>query len=151
VNRLPGTPILMVALLFCTAAFGGSHSAVSRNESTPTSTAQDAIDVQHVMDAFHDAVTTHNGSRLAAAWSARRVHAPGGSLPAGRAKSEGNAVTRTKYVATRFPGTMNCLSGRLTLIPEVEGPCESLKAQDPLPLQKSQDMQQPLNLLISPC
>jgi hypothetical protein len=56
----------MVALLFCTAAFGGSHSAVSRNESTPTSTAQDTIDVQHVMDAFHDAVTTHNGSRLAA-------------------------------------------------------------------------------------
>ncbi|MDB6160424.1 MAG: hypothetical protein JWO04_4130 [Gammaproteobacteria bacterium] len=60
-------------------------------------------------------------------------------------------MTRTKYVATRFPGTMNCLSGRLTLIPEVEGPCESLKAQDPLPLQKSQDMHQPLNLLISPC
>jgi hypothetical protein len=66
VNRLPGTPILMVALLLSTAAFAGSQSAVGRDESTPASTAQDTVDVQHVMDAFHDAVTTHNGSRLAA-------------------------------------------------------------------------------------
>jgi hypothetical protein len=65
-NRLPGTPILMVALLLSTATFAGSPSSAGRDESTPTSTAQDTVDVQHVMDAFHDAVTTHNGSRLAA-------------------------------------------------------------------------------------
>src|SRR5439155_9375411 len=66
VNRLPGTPVWMVALLLSTATVAASQSSISLNQSTAPTTAQDTVDVQHVMDAFHEAVTTHDGSRLAA-------------------------------------------------------------------------------------
>jgi hypothetical protein len=65
-NRLPATRILMVALVLCAATFAASRASVGRDDSTPAGTAQDTVDVQHVMAAFHAAVTTHNGSRLAA-------------------------------------------------------------------------------------
>ena len=65
-NRLPGTPVWMVALLLSTATVAASQPSVSRNQSTAPTTAQDTVDVQHVMAAFHEAVTTHDGSRLAA-------------------------------------------------------------------------------------
>src|ERR1700737_1974897 len=65
-NRQPATPVWIVPLLLSPAAFAGSPSSAGDDVSTPTSTAQDTVDVQHVMDAFHDAVATHNGSRLAA-------------------------------------------------------------------------------------
>ena len=52
-NRLPAAAILVVALLLST-------------ESTQASTAQDTVDIHHVMDAFHEAVNAHDGSRLAA-------------------------------------------------------------------------------------
>jgi hypothetical protein len=37
----------------------------SRFRQTPADTTQDSIDVQHVMDAYHEAVVTHDGQRLA--------------------------------------------------------------------------------------
>jgi hypothetical protein len=52
-NRSSGVPILIAGLLFPAAAFAAS-------------TVQDTVEVQHVMDAFHDAVVTHDGARLAA-------------------------------------------------------------------------------------
>jgi hypothetical protein len=61
----------MNRLIVSTAIFAGAlvFSAVAcAQDSTHTSadTAQDTIDVQHVMDAYHAAVVTHDGSRLAA-------------------------------------------------------------------------------------
>ncbi|MFL6604906.1 MAG: nuclear transport factor 2 family protein [Steroidobacteraceae bacterium] len=52
-NRSSGVSVLIAGLLLSTAAFAGS-------------TVQDTADVQHVMDAFHAAVVTHDGARLAA-------------------------------------------------------------------------------------
>jgi hypothetical protein len=49
--------ILIVALLLSTAAFD-RRAAIG--------TAADTVDIQHVMDAFHDAVATHDGPQLAA-------------------------------------------------------------------------------------
>jgi hypothetical protein len=65
-SRLPATRMLMVALLLSAATFAASRACVGRDDSTPTGTGQDTVDVPHVMAAFHDAVITHNGSRLAA-------------------------------------------------------------------------------------
>jgi uncharacterized protein (TIGR02246 family) len=52
-------------ILICTATFAQSPSRAESDEATPTSTASDTVDVQHVIDAYHEAVLTHDGSRLA--------------------------------------------------------------------------------------
>jgi hypothetical protein len=52
-NRSSGVPTLIAGLLLPAAAFAAG-------------TEQDTVEVQHVMDAFHDAVVTHDGARLAA-------------------------------------------------------------------------------------
>jgi hypothetical protein len=58
--------VLIVALLLSTASVAGDPAHSDRSEATSTSTAQDTVDVQHVMDAFHQAVLAHGGARLAA-------------------------------------------------------------------------------------
>src|ERR1700678_2708078 len=52
-------------ILICTATFAQSPSRAESDEATPTSTASDTVDVQHVIDAYHEAVLAHDGSRLA--------------------------------------------------------------------------------------
>jgi hypothetical protein len=52
-------------ILICTATFAQSPSPADSNNATPASTASDTVDVQHVIDACHEAVLTHDGSRLA--------------------------------------------------------------------------------------
>jgi ketosteroid isomerase-like protein len=59
-NRPISISIFAVALVFCTVAFAQDSAH------TPADTTQDTIDVQHVMDAYHEAVVTHDGARLAA-------------------------------------------------------------------------------------
>ena len=59
-NRLISTFIFAAALIFSTATFAQDSVHI------PADTTQDTIDVQHVMDAYHEAVVTHDGSRLAA-------------------------------------------------------------------------------------
>lgn len=59
--RLLETSVLMVALFLAHVALADEHS-----HPTLARTYQDTIDVQHVMDAFHQAVVTHDGARLAA-------------------------------------------------------------------------------------
>jgi hypothetical protein len=59
-NRLISLSIFAVALVSFPAAFAQDAAH------TPAATTQDSIDVQHVMDAYHEAVVTHDGSRLAA-------------------------------------------------------------------------------------
>lgn len=60
VNRLISISILAVALVFPVAALAQDSAR------TPTTITQDTIDVQHVMNAYHEAVVTHDGARLAA-------------------------------------------------------------------------------------
>ena len=55
-NRLSGVSIVIAGLMVWVAAAA---------EDIP-SKAQDTVDVQHVMDAFHEAVVTHNAARLSA-------------------------------------------------------------------------------------
>lgn len=50
--------LFALALLSAPAAFA--------QDSAPSSTAHDTADVQHVLDAFHDAVVSHDGPRLSA-------------------------------------------------------------------------------------
>ena len=59
-NRLISPSFFAVALVFSTVAFARDFAQ------TAADTTQDTVDVQHVMDAYHEAVVTHDGSRLAA-------------------------------------------------------------------------------------
>jgi hypothetical protein len=54
-----------LAILTATTSFAQSPPPAKSNEVTPASTASDTVDVQHVIDAYHQAVLTHDGSRLA--------------------------------------------------------------------------------------
>ena len=58
-NRLIRISIFAAALVSSTAVFAQDSAHA------PADTAQDTIDVQHVMDAYHEAVVTHDGARLA--------------------------------------------------------------------------------------
>jgi hypothetical protein len=64
--RIAGTTSLIVALLLTTATLAETPANVDSNQGASTDTARDTADVQHVMDAFHEAVLTHDGARLAA-------------------------------------------------------------------------------------
>ena len=54
--------------LICISIFAAlvSSAVAQQPDRVPTGSSQDTIDVQHVMDAYHEAVLTHDGSRLAA-------------------------------------------------------------------------------------
>jgi hypothetical protein len=54
--------VFALAILTATASFAQSPPPA---EATPASTASDTVDVQHVIDAYHEAILTHDGSRLA--------------------------------------------------------------------------------------
>ena len=46
--------------------FGGSAAAFDRSDGVMAAAPQDAADIQHVMDAFHHAVATHDGKGVSA-------------------------------------------------------------------------------------
>jgi hypothetical protein len=52
-------------ILIGAASFAQSPLPAETNKAVPASTASDTVDVQHVIDAYHKAVLTHYGSRLA--------------------------------------------------------------------------------------
>ena len=52
-------------ILIGAASFAQSPLPTETNKAVPASTASDTVDVQHVIDAYHKAVLTHEGSRLA--------------------------------------------------------------------------------------
>jgi len=56
------------------AGFAQTPSAVESNDAVSAKTASDTVDVQHVIDAYHEAVLTHDGPRLA------RLFIPQGSM-----------------------------------------------------------------------
>jgi hypothetical protein len=51
--------------LIGTAGFAQSPSPIDNNKAVPVSIASDTDDVQHVIDAYHEAVLNHDGTRLA--------------------------------------------------------------------------------------
>jgi ketosteroid isomerase-like protein len=57
--------LLALTILIGTPSFAQSPSPAESNTGAPASTASDTVDVQHVIDAYHEAVLTHDGSRLA--------------------------------------------------------------------------------------
>jgi hypothetical protein len=61
-KRFISSVVFALAILTATASFAQSPPPA---EGTPASTASDTVDVQHVIDAYHEAVLTHDGSRLA--------------------------------------------------------------------------------------
>ena len=48
-----------------TASFAQSSLPSESSKAVPDSTASDTVDVQHVIDAYYEAVLNHDGSRLA--------------------------------------------------------------------------------------
>jgi hypothetical protein len=52
-------------ILIGAAGFAQSPLPAETKKAVPASTAWDTVDVQHVIDAYHKAVLTHDGSRLA--------------------------------------------------------------------------------------
>lgn len=66
-NPLSRASTLLLAVLMPIAASGqtlAKSAGVQDATTGPAATAQDTVDVQHVMDAFHESVVTHNGARL---------------------------------------------------------------------------------------
>jgi hypothetical protein len=64
-KRFTSSVLFALTILISTASFARSPSSAKSNKPVPASTASDTVDVQHVIDAYHEAVLTHDGSRLA--------------------------------------------------------------------------------------
>src|SRR5580698_9141149 len=64
-KRFISSVVFALTILTAAASFAQSPSPAESNEATPASTASDTVDVQHVIDAYHEAVLTHDGSLLA--------------------------------------------------------------------------------------
>ena len=65
-KHIATTSMLATSLLFACAASAQSLANTIQEQATSVSTAQDTVDVRHVMNAFHDAVASHDGARLSA-------------------------------------------------------------------------------------
>jgi hypothetical protein len=65
VKRFIISLLFAFTILIGTASFAQSPLPAETNKVDPASTASDTVDVQHVIDAYHEAVLTHDGSRLA--------------------------------------------------------------------------------------
>jgi hypothetical protein len=77
--------ITLSVLLACAISMGANAA--------PANTQTDTVDVQHVMDAFHEAVVTHDGDRLA------RLFLPQGSLWLNVLSDQAYAQARAKSPA----------------------------------------------------
>jgi hypothetical protein len=64
-KRFISSVVFALTILTATASSAQSPSPAESNRATSASTASDTVDVQHVIDAYHEAVLTHDGSRLA--------------------------------------------------------------------------------------
>jgi SnoaL-like domain len=64
-KRFISSLLFALTILIGAASFAQSPLSTESNKAVPASTASDTVDVQHVIDAYHEAVLTHDGSRLA--------------------------------------------------------------------------------------
>ena len=69
-----GTPLLALTFLIGTSSYAEISPSDANNKTMIFSTVADTVDVQHVIDAYHEAVVSHNGPRLA------QLFIPQGSL-----------------------------------------------------------------------
>src|ERR1700733_3427368 len=89
-KRFISSVVFALTILTAAASFAQSPSPAESNEATPASTASDTVDVQHVIDAYHEAVLTHDGSRLA------HLFLPQGSMWLNMLSDEAYARARAK-------------------------------------------------------
>lgn len=73
-KRFIGSIVFVLIILTGTRSLAQNLLPAESNLALPASTALDTVDVQHVIDAYHEAVLTHDGSRLA------RLFIPQGSM-----------------------------------------------------------------------
>ena len=64
-QRYLGHSLLALALLLPAASFAQDLANTEGGKASPGTTASDTIDVNHVIDAYHQAVLNHDGPRLA--------------------------------------------------------------------------------------
>ena len=64
-KRLISSLIFAFTISIVPASFAQNLSATEDKSLVPVGNAADTVDVQHVIDAYHEAVLTHDGSRLA--------------------------------------------------------------------------------------
>jgi hypothetical protein len=65
-KRFVSRLLFALTILIATASFAHAQSpSPAESNKAPASTASDTVDVQHVIDAYHEAVLTHDGPRLA--------------------------------------------------------------------------------------
>jgi len=64
-KRFISSHLFALTILIGTASFAQSPLPAASNKAVPFSTASDTVDVQHVIDAYHEAVLSHDGPRLA--------------------------------------------------------------------------------------
>jgi hypothetical protein len=63
--------VFVLTILTGTASFAQSPNPAESNKAVPASIASDTVDVQHVIDAYHEAVLNHDGTRLASLFIAQ--------------------------------------------------------------------------------
>ena len=63
-KRFNSSLLFAFTILIGTASHAQSSMPAESNMAVPASIAADTVDVQHVIDAYHQAVLTHDGSRL---------------------------------------------------------------------------------------
>ena len=73
-KRFISSLVFALTISIACAGFAQSPLPAESNKAVSASTASDTVDVQHVIDAYHEAVLTHDGSRLA------RLFIPQGSM-----------------------------------------------------------------------
>jgi hypothetical protein len=64
-NRFISSLLFALTILISMASFAQSALPAESSNTEPASAASDTVDVQHVIDAYHEAVLRHDGSRLA--------------------------------------------------------------------------------------
>jgi len=64
-KRLISGILFALTISIGTASLAQSPTSAESNKAIPTSIASDTVDVQHVIDAYHEAVLNHDGARLA--------------------------------------------------------------------------------------
>jgi sulfur transfer complex TusBCD TusB component (DsrH family) len=64
-NRFISNHLFALTIMIGTASFAQSPLSAESNKAVPASTVSDTVDVWHVIDAYHEAVLSHDGPRLA--------------------------------------------------------------------------------------
>jgi hypothetical protein len=89
-KRYFSSPLLAFTILIGTASFAQSPLHAETNKAVRGGTSSDTVDVQHVIDAYHEAVLTRDGPRLA------RLFIPQGGIWLNVLSDEAYALAKAK-------------------------------------------------------